>query len=49
MGIQLRGLPTLLCLYTPMVNGEVYAHEECARLLLEGEVTERVRGENDDL
>lgn len=46
-GVSYEGYPLCCACNAPMINGETYAHEECARLLLEGEVTERVREENE--
>lgn len=48
-GVSYEGYPLCCACNAPMINGEVYAHEECARLLLEGEVTERLRGDQNDL
>lgn len=45
-GVSYEGFPLCCACNAEMKNSEVYAHEECARLLLEGEVTERVRSEN---
>nr|OYN49439.1 hypothetical protein B7L51_19410 [Pectobacterium carotovorum] len=45
-GVSYEGYPLCCACNARMVNGETYAHAECADRLLEGEVTERVRSED---
>lgn len=46
-GVSYEGYPLCCACNAPMIKGETYAHAKCADALLEGEVTERVREEND--